>query len=96
MPGDSELVYKAPLQFYINEVVIGSNTILIELNETKLSYITYNILSYLITSDPRFNEKSFASFYTVVSRSTQISGIGEKERNRFFNSLREKVNALKI
>ncbi len=96
MPGDSELVYKAPIQFYINEVVIGSNTILIELNDTKLSFITYNILSYLITADPRFNEKSFASFYTVVSRSTQISGIGEKERNRFFNSMRDKVNALKI
>lgn len=96
MPGDSELIYKAPLQFYINEVVIGSNTILIELDETKVSYVTYNILSYLISNDPRFNEKSFASFYTVVSRSTQISGVGEKERNRFFNSMREKVNALKV
>lgn len=95
MPGDPEIVYRAPIQFYVNEVIIGSNTILLELNEEKLSFVTYNVLSYLITKDPRFNEKAFANFFTVVSRSSQISGTGEKERNRFFNAMREKVNALK-
>ncbi|NCU03754.1 MAG: hypothetical protein GXC73_07165, partial [Chitinophagaceae bacterium] len=45
MPGDAEIVYRAPLQFYVNEVIIGSNTILIELNEEKLSFVTYNVLS---------------------------------------------------
>jgi hypothetical protein len=95
MPGDNEIVYRAPLQFYINEVIIGSNNILVELDEEKLSFVTYNVLSYLITKDPRFNEKSFANFFTLVSRSSQISGTGEKERNRFFNAMREKVIALK-
>ncbi|MEJ8819656.1 helix-turn-helix domain-containing protein [Lacibacter sp. H407] len=95
MPGDPEIVYRAPIQFYVNEVIIGSNTILMELDETKLSFVTYNVLSYIITKDPRFNEKAFANFFTLVSRSSQISGTGEKDRNRFFNAMREKVNALR-
>lgn len=95
MPGDPDIVYRAPIQFYINEIIIGSNTILIELDEKKLSFVTYNVLSYIITQDPRFSEKSFANFYTLVSRSSQISGTGEKDRNRFFNAMREKVNALR-
>nr|WP_294905497.1 helix-turn-helix transcriptional regulator [uncultured Lacibacter sp.] len=96
MPGDAEIVYRAPLQFYVNEVIIGSNTILIELNEEKLSFVTYNVLSYLITKDARFNEKAFANFFTLVGRSSQISGTGEKDRNRFFNAMREKVHALRV
>jgi hypothetical protein len=96
MPGDSEAAHGASLQFYINEVIIGSNNILVELDEEKLSFLTYNVLSYLITRDQRFNEKSFANFFTLVSRSSQISATGEKDRNRFFNAMREKINALKI
>lgn len=96
MPGDNEIIYRAPLQFYVNEVIIGSNTILMELNDMKLSFVTYNVLSYLITRDERFTQKAFENFYTLVSRSYQISGTGEKERNRFFNKMREKMNTLRV
>jgi hypothetical protein len=30
IPGGSDVTYRSPLQMYINEVVIGSNTILAE------------------------------------------------------------------
>ena len=95
MPGATDVSHKAPLQFYVNEVVLGSNTILLELNETRLSFITYSVLNYIITKDHRFNEKVFDNFYNLLTRSTLISGTGEKERNRFFNNLRAKVQALK-
>src|SRR6478735_3184595 len=83
MPGDSELVHRAPIKFFINEVVLGSNTILLELNNNRLAFITYNVLSYLIARDPRFTNKAFESFNNLLSRSTLISATGEKERNRF-------------
>jgi hypothetical protein len=95
MPGQSELAYRASLQFYVNEVVLGNNTILVELNNVRHSFITYNVLSYLISKDVRFNEKSFANFNTILSRSVLISGTGEKERNKFFQSLRERVQGLR-
>ena len=83
------------LKFYVNEVVLGSNTILLELNSNRLAFITYNVLSYLIAKDPRFTNKVFENFNTLLSRSTLISATGEKERNIFFNSMRDKVNSLK-
>jgi hypothetical protein len=95
MPGDTEKQYKAPIQFYINEVVLGSNTILIESNDNRESWVTYNVLSYMVTKDPRFCTKAFTCFDTLLSKSTLISATGEKERNRLFHRFREKINALR-
>jgi hypothetical protein len=95
MPNQSDVAYRAPLQFYVNEVVLGSNTILVELDGVRHSFITYNVLSYLESRDIRFNEKSFATFNTILSRSNLISGTGERERNKFFRALKEKVQNLK-
>jgi hypothetical protein len=49
----------------------------------------------MITKDVRFNESTFHAFKNLVSRSTMISGTGEKERNKFFRLLKEKVRDLK-
>lgn len=95
MPGDSDLLHKETVQLYVNEIVIGSNTILAEVDNNKLSFIPYNVFSYMLTADKRFNDSVFNGFHTLKSRSTLISGTGEKERNRFFNSLLEKVNGLR-
>lgn len=95
MPGSSDVAYKAPVQLYINEVVIGNNTILAEVNDTKIAFIPYNVFSYLVTRDARFNKSAFHNFQTLVSRSTLVSGTGEKERNRLFRLLKERIQNLK-
>ncbi len=95
MPGDSDVSYRSSVQLYINEVVIGSNTILTELDNMKLSFIPYNVFSFMLTKDPRFNESVFEGFETLKSRSTLISGTGEKDRNRFFKILKERVSNLR-
>ena len=95
LPGATDLGYKAPIQFYINELILGSNTILLRLDNQRISMITYNVLKYLITRDDRFADQAFTNFTTLLSRSTLISKTGEKDRSRFFNTLREKVNSLK-
>ena len=80
--------------FYINEIIIGSNTILVELNQEKISILTYSVLRYLYTRDQALCNDTFRSFQNLKNRSTLISGSGEKERNRYFNTLREKLNQL--
>lgn len=95
LPGGSELTHRASLQFYINELILGNNTILLQLDNQQISIMTYNVLSYLITRDNRFADKSFKSFNSLLNRSTLISKTGEKDRNKFFNTLREKVNNLR-
>lgn len=95
MPGDSDVLHKSSVQLYINEVVIGSNTILAELDAVKLAFIPYNVFSFIMTKDPRFNESVFEGFEILKSRSTLISGTGEKDRNRFFKILKDRVNNLR-
>jgi hypothetical protein len=95
MPGATDVSYKEPTQIYVNELVIGNNTFLFKLDTKKLSVVTYNVFHYLITSDSRFTARTEEAFNTIISRSTLISKTGEKDRNRFFNTLHDKVNGLK-
>lgn len=95
MPGAGDAGGRGSIQFYVNELILGNNTILLTLDDQRISMITYSVLNYLITKDDRFAGKAFETFDTLLSRSSLISRSGEKERNRFFNTLREKVNQLK-
>jgi hypothetical protein len=95
MPGMSETGHKAPFKFFINEILLGNNTFYLNLDGKPLSIITYNALNYLITRDIRFGKKMSQGFNTLISRSTLISGTGEKERNKFFRIQREKILQLK-
>ena len=95
MSGASDLTHRGSLQLYVNELILGNNTILLNLDGQRISVLVYGVLNYLMTRDDRFSAKSFESFNTLMSRSTLVSKTGEKERQRFFNVLREKVNGLR-
>jgi len=95
MPGDTDIMHKATVQLYINEIVIGSNTVLAEVDNKTVSFIPYNVFSYIITKDELFNKSVFEGFHTLKSRSTLISGTGEKDRNRFFTFMKDKINSLR-
>ncbi|MBS1511747.1 MAG: hypothetical protein JST86_12950 [Bacteroidetes bacterium] len=93
LPGIGEAGYGAPIQFYINEIILGNNSIMVETDDTKMAFINHIVLKYISTTDKKFTEKAFANFQNLVSRSVLISETGEKERNRFFKTLREKIQA---
>lgn len=95
LPGAKEVSFKAAHQFYVNELILGNNTILLILEGQRVSMITYSVFNYLITRDIRFSEKNFETFNTLLSKSTLISSTGEKDRVRFFNTLRNKVLQLR-
>jgi len=94
LPGQSDIAGKAPIQFYINELILGNNTMVINLDQKSLTMVTYSVFHYLFTRDSRFSVKVMDSFNVLLSRSTLISRTGEKDRNRFFNILRDKVHNL--
>ena len=95
LPGDHHQKVQNNHQFYLNELILGNNTILLTLDDQKVSMITYSVYNYISTRDERFTESAFSSFQNLLSRSSLISRSGEKERNRFFNALRDKVLELK-
>lgn len=94
MPGVGDVGHKASLKFYINEIILGNNSILVSLDESKMVFINHIVLKYISTSDKKFTEKAFNNFHNLVSRSVLISETGEKERYKFFKALRERLHKL--
>ncbi len=94
-PDASELTFKATFQFYVNEVILGNNSIMVELDEVKHSFINYNVMNYMMTKDQRFTARSYESIQTLIRTSTMISSTGEKYRNKFFRFLHDRVESLR-
>jgi hypothetical protein len=93
LPAAEEITSGATLQFYINEIILGNNSILVEMDNAKVAFINHIVLKYISTTDKRFTEKAFDNFKNLISRSILISTTGEKDRTKFFKTLRERVQA---
>ena len=92
MPGTGEAGYGAPLKIYVNEIILGNNSIMVEADQSRIAVINYIVLKYISTTDKKFTDKAFANFNNLLSRSMLISETGEKERNRFFNAMHGRIN----
>jgi hypothetical protein len=80
-------------KFYINEFILGDNSNLVVLNNSKIVYINHSVLNVIMTKDPIFTEYIYQHFQNIMRKSTLISNTGEKERSRFFHSMREKIES---
>lgn len=78
-------------KLYQNEIVSGDNTLLVEIGESKITYLNHSVLHFVGSMDKRFNEEVHGSIQNIIKRSSLMSGSGEKERTQVFNSLRKKV-----
>lgn len=85
---------------YFNEVLLGDNNLLVVTDGVKTSMISHNVFNYMMTRDQAFNEYTYNYIQNLMKRSTLISAVSEKERNRLFRVFRERVarrkNALKV
>ena len=103
--GQAEVGYKfeinkpeirgADYEVYINDFIIGDNTIMACLNNIKIVYINHGVISYMNTKDERFCLFTENVFNNLIKRSTPISGVNEKDRSRFFTRMIEKIEAKK-
>ncbi|HTQ65496.1 MAG TPA: hypothetical protein VMI12_11915 [Puia sp.] len=93
-PG-SPSVPKIPYKLFVNEFILGDNTVLAILNDTKVVYLNHTVLNIMWTKDTRFAEYTYQHVQNIIRKSTLISEVGEKERSRFFNTIREKLHKRK-
>ena len=77
---------------YMNELILGDNTYMAEIDSTRLTFLNHSAIYFIGTRDVQFNEAMFGSLNNVIKKSTHISRSGEKERVRFFNRLRDKIH----
>ncbi|MCU0370436.1 MAG: hypothetical protein MUC31_03385 [Bacteroidales bacterium] len=80
---------------YENEVVLNDNTIFVKLNDHPIVYLTYNVLSLLISDDPSLCSNVENYMHMLLRKSNLISLTGSKERNRFFNTMYNTIDRTK-
>jgi hypothetical protein len=89
--GKTEVKYR----FFINDYILGDNTILVKLDDKKMVFLVNNVINYLLTTSPVFVDYSFQTMDILLKKSTLVSEIGERDREAFFDKLREKIHQRK-
>ncbi len=90
--GTEPTKHSAPYRLFVNEFVTLDNTLLAEMNDVRLTFINHSVLYFVTTRDEQFNNAMFTNLDNLMKKSTLISEVGEKERVRFFNRLRDKIH----
>jgi len=78
-------------RMYVNELILGDNTTMAEMDGSRITFLNYGVLFIVYTYDERFNNVMRDNMDNLIKKSTMISKSGEKERVRFFNQLRERI-----
>lgn len=74
---------------YKNEILIADTTLLFKMGEKRVTFITYNTMNILTTSEEGFCGQMESYLNNVMNKSILISQTGERERNKFFNRIVE-------
>ncbi|MGB0979366.1 MAG: hypothetical protein ACPGVV_08220 [Croceimicrobium sp.] len=92
----SEEFGSADYHMYYHEILIMDNHILVELDQNKKMYfVPYAGVNYLNTSDPYLTESMSTFLLGQKEKSSLISSISEKERNKFFIRIKNRIDQLK-
>lgn len=89
--GGKPLPTAAAFHFFNNELILGDNTVMAVLNSTNVTFLNHSVINFIGTKDERFNKHMHDAIQNIIKKSTQLSVVGEKERVRFFNRIREKL-----
>lgn len=83
------------LDLYLNEVLIGDNTVFFKMGDKRVTFLTHNNFNILTTSHESFCKLTENHLINMISKSSLISTSAAKERSRFFNDLLQNVQALR-
>lgn len=72
---------------YCSEVVVGTNCIYTTMNDARYSFISFNTLNSLTTTNRDFCDETEHWLRGIEKKSTLISGIAEKQRYQFFSQM---------
>ena len=91
LPGENPQLKKNNFQFFHNREGLADNTIMALTNGRKTLYLNYEGLNYMYTQNEQLCESVYARMQKLLRTSTILSGVSEKQRHLFFNSLQNKI-----
>ena len=93
VPGSSPLGNPENFHLYHNEFFMGHNTILTVKHDQMQVYINHNVLNFMISTDEEFCRYTYRTIQNIMRKSSLISVTNERERSKFFNNLRNVIDA---
>ncbi len=82
-------------QLFENEILIADNTVFARMDNRRIVYINYNTLNLLTTQQESFCDRTEKYLNNLSKSSTLISATAEKERNKFFNKMKVRIENFK-
>lgn len=87
---------ESEINYYISDVMIGTNSVLIKNIENSAAYISYNTFNFIQTQNHEFNDSTQKWINQLKAQSTLISKVSEAKRNVFISSLKNQINKLRM
>ncbi len=92
---DEERPTTIPFKMYFNEVLIMDNNLIACAHGRKLYSIPYGAVNYINTTNEELTNDMYQYIMRQAHKSSLISDVSEKDRNRFFLRLRNRVVGLR-
>ena len=83
----------ANYDIFVNECLIGDNTIFVNSDNRQVTCLNHNGLNFTATQDQSFCGYTYRNLQNIMQKSAHISRVGEKERSIFFNTLHQKIRS---
>jgi hypothetical protein len=78
--------------FYQSEIEIGSNTVLVKMDDVNAVYMGFQTFNTIITSQSKFCRDTETWLDNLIRKSNQISSISQKLRYQFFKRQHDKIS----
>lgn len=89
--GDPEKKPLGRYRMYFNEVVLGDNSSMAIMDNSKIAFLPHTAMNYLMTRDIKYCDNYHNYIQNLMKSSTLISEVSEKERSKFFRIHRERI-----
>ncbi len=96
MIGEKPGPVKVEYRLFVNELILGDNTIVAELGDRRITFLNHSVIYFAATGNEQFNAVMHETIMSLIKKSTLISTVGEKERVSFFNRLRHKIDQRRL
>ena len=83
------------LEMYLSDLMISTNTILVDMNTSQMVFKSVNTFNSISTTHRKFYEETKRWMDGLIRKSTMISGVSERHRNKLFKRATDQILELK-
>jgi hypothetical protein len=82
--------------FYINDMLILDNTIMVKNEKKSIAFIPFNMIRYFAVEDEISNAQTFSFIQNQLFHSKCLNTAGVRDRNTFFLQLKNRIERYKM